>query len=255
MNLFEQTFIKHRQFALKNKLNEAMSSAEAVEIFKKFGIQDADTLSSDELKTKYKELSMKHHPDVGGKTEDMQDINNAYEVLQKRETRSGTIISKYAPYGWIITKEFDFNDDDDHTDSMEYELLKLCFKSKNQNIPFKYRHKKIPSTFTPKKIIGPRKIHPKIKELLSNVNPKDLKASGIASYYISNIHLFRLWDDDNIPLCEGYFINLDDTILKQLNLNSNLFNNNEGDPLEDYGYGAYGAVMMTIGEDDEPYIS
>lgn len=38
----------------------------------------------EELKKQYRELAVKHHPDMGGKTEDMQEINNEYDVLFER---------------------------------------------------------------------------------------------------------------------------------------------------------------------------
>jgi hypothetical protein len=37
----------------------------------------------DEVKRKYKELAMLHHPDKGGNTAIMQEINNEYEDIQK----------------------------------------------------------------------------------------------------------------------------------------------------------------------------
>jgi len=37
----------------------------------------------DEVKRKYKELAMIHHPDRGGCTATMQEINNEYEEIQK----------------------------------------------------------------------------------------------------------------------------------------------------------------------------
>lgn len=35
----------------------------------------------EDLKKQYKRLAMEHHPDMGGKTEDMQEINSEYERL------------------------------------------------------------------------------------------------------------------------------------------------------------------------------
>lgn len=35
----------------------------------------------EELKKQYKQLAMEHHPDRGGSTEAMQEINNEYDVL------------------------------------------------------------------------------------------------------------------------------------------------------------------------------
>jgi hypothetical protein len=40
-------------------------------------------LNLDEVKKKYKELAMLHHPDRGGSTAIMQDINNEYESIVK----------------------------------------------------------------------------------------------------------------------------------------------------------------------------
>lgn len=35
----------------------------------------------EQLKAEYKKLAMKHHPDRGGNTSDMQEINNEYDIL------------------------------------------------------------------------------------------------------------------------------------------------------------------------------
>jgi len=35
------------------------------------------------LKKAYKQLVKSHHPDVGGKTTDMQEINNEYDIYFK----------------------------------------------------------------------------------------------------------------------------------------------------------------------------
>lgn len=35
----------------------------------------------EELKQQYKKLALKHHPDLGGNTADMQEINNEYDKL------------------------------------------------------------------------------------------------------------------------------------------------------------------------------
>lgn len=37
----------------------------------------------DELRTTYRKLALLHHPDIGGKTIDMQEINHEYELLSK----------------------------------------------------------------------------------------------------------------------------------------------------------------------------
>lgn len=43
-----------------------------------------DVRTIEELKAQYKKLAFEHHPDRGGKTEDMQQINNEYDELLKR---------------------------------------------------------------------------------------------------------------------------------------------------------------------------
>ena len=55
--------------------------------------------SIEELKRQYKTLAFKHHPDRGGKVEDMQRINAEYDELYKRvknihETADGKTYEK-----------------------------------------------------------------------------------------------------------------------------------------------------------------
>lgn len=38
----------------------------------------------EELKKQYKHLALKHHPDLGGSTADMQEINREYDILFER---------------------------------------------------------------------------------------------------------------------------------------------------------------------------
>jgi len=42
-----------------------------------------DCISLDEVKKRYKELALKHHPDQGGETAMMQQINAEYESILK----------------------------------------------------------------------------------------------------------------------------------------------------------------------------
>lgn len=46
-----------------------------------FGI--SGSISSDELKKKYKQLAIQNHPDKGGSVAKMQDVNQAFEMLSK----------------------------------------------------------------------------------------------------------------------------------------------------------------------------
>lgn len=41
------------------------------------------TINENQLKQKYRELALKHHPDVGGDTEQFKKINSSYELLSK----------------------------------------------------------------------------------------------------------------------------------------------------------------------------
>lgn len=74
----------------------------------------------EDLHTQYKKLAMKHHPDRGGSTEDMQQINAEYEQLLKevgtrRRNRDGETYEKadYNPaadrFREIIDKIINFN--------------------------------------------------------------------------------------------------------------------------------------------------
>lgn len=44
----------------------------------------------EELKKQYKQLAIKHHPDMGGSTQDMQEINAEYEMWFKKFTTEET---------------------------------------------------------------------------------------------------------------------------------------------------------------------
>ena len=44
-----------------------------------------------ELKAAYRKASSKYHPDKGGSTEDMQKVNNSYELLQKSVGAVGSL--------------------------------------------------------------------------------------------------------------------------------------------------------------------
>ena len=45
---------------------------------------DFSGLTVEQIKIKYKQLAMKHHPDLGGDLETMKILNNAYEEALKR---------------------------------------------------------------------------------------------------------------------------------------------------------------------------
>lgn len=47
----------------------------------------------DELRTVYRQLALLHHPDRGGSTSDMQEINNEYDILSKKLINGNTSFS------------------------------------------------------------------------------------------------------------------------------------------------------------------
>jgi hypothetical protein len=53
-----------------------------------------DVKTLDELRSMYRKLALLHHPDRGGSTSDMQEINNEYDILSKRLIHSNTVFSK-----------------------------------------------------------------------------------------------------------------------------------------------------------------
>ncbi len=57
-----------------------MSSEQANSVFRYYGVVPASDLTV--LKTQFRDLAQKHHPDRGGSTESMQEINAAYEMLK-----------------------------------------------------------------------------------------------------------------------------------------------------------------------------
>ena len=66
----------------RKQLREEMSSSEAVEIFRKYGVKDVGSMDVEQLKVAFKQLAKKYHPDIGGDPLVMRDINAAYDVLK-----------------------------------------------------------------------------------------------------------------------------------------------------------------------------
>lgn len=60
-----------------------MSRADAARIFNFYGVHRAEAMSIDNLKHVWRVLSMRHHPDRGGRPDAMSEINAAYQELRK----------------------------------------------------------------------------------------------------------------------------------------------------------------------------
>lgn len=73
---------------LKDILLEGMTPDVANTIFSKFGVPNASEMEKGALKKYYIALVKKHHPDRGGKEENMRYINAAYDVLKTAEPPS-----------------------------------------------------------------------------------------------------------------------------------------------------------------------
>jgi curved DNA-binding protein CbpA len=129
----DDVFKKHKRYLFESLgLNEIirMSREEALKIFSKFGISNAASLSPDELKKNYRKLATIHHPDRGGKKDDMIDINNAYEVLSSAPKNTSTPMG--SDYDYDVKKDdaddkdyyanyapnYDDDDDDDVGDNV-----------------------------------------------------------------------------------------------------------------------------------------
>jgi hypothetical protein len=65
------------------QLKEAeITTYDADDIFAKHGVKGASLMNPEQLKAAYKKLAVQHHPDRGGNTEVMKDINAAYDSLK-----------------------------------------------------------------------------------------------------------------------------------------------------------------------------
>ena len=73
-----------RQYKIDDFLIE-MSSSEAEQILGLSG-----SYSAAQVKSSYRKMSLKHHPDRGGSTEMMKKVNAAYEMLKKGSSSSSS---------------------------------------------------------------------------------------------------------------------------------------------------------------------
>lgn len=99
---------------------------EAVKIFKQYGVSNPNKLSPSELKSEYKKLAVKYHPDKpGGNTQDFQKIGAAYEVLklgppsssQSNTNRSSTNQSSQSNTNRSSTNQSSQSNSQSHHDS------------------------------------------------------------------------------------------------------------------------------------------
>src|SRR3712207_5953220 len=75
----------------------AMSREAAERILRRHGL-DAAGLAPDELKRRWQELARRHHPDLGGDTRAMQEINAAYLFLKPQAApAAGVRATRSAP--------------------------------------------------------------------------------------------------------------------------------------------------------------
>ena len=91
----------------KNIVLEGMSVDDAEAIFLQHGVMGASQMDKGELKSVYRTLALRNHPDNGGDTEDMQWLNAAYEVLRDApitDLEPATFSPADAWYGRTIPK-------------------------------------------------------------------------------------------------------------------------------------------------------
>lgn len=78
-----KTFKSFKDFIL-----EQMTPEQAHSVFSKFGINSRGK-DPEELKSHYKKLISKHHPDRGGNVADAQEINSAWDTLKNAKSSLG----------------------------------------------------------------------------------------------------------------------------------------------------------------------
>lgn len=83
---------------VKERLDRWLRSLELSDPWKTLGV--LPEISDVALRERYLALARQHHPDHGGKAEDMRRINEAYEkVLEQRERRRTAALMRSLPAG------------------------------------------------------------------------------------------------------------------------------------------------------------
>jgi hypothetical protein len=73
--------------AIKKKLEHFLEEVEGQDPYRVLGLSPAD--SSEEIKSRYRQLALERHPDRGGSLEKMQELNRAYgRISSHRELTS-----------------------------------------------------------------------------------------------------------------------------------------------------------------------
>jgi len=67
---------------MKNLILEKLTINDALSIFRKYGVKNIAELNSEQRKEEWKKLCKIHHPDAGGSSTAMQEINAAYDTLK-----------------------------------------------------------------------------------------------------------------------------------------------------------------------------
>jgi len=107
--------------------------------------------SLEEVKRRYKELAMLHHPDRGGNTATMQDINNEYESIVKNSffefsTCSEEDQAEFIKYPDIINQIIGL-------EGIIIELIGNWIWISGNTYPYRSRLKQIGFYFAPKKVM------------------------------------------------------------------------------------------------------
>jgi hypothetical protein len=126
----------------KDILLEAMKPNVANTIFAKFGVRNASVLDTGTLRKYYMALVKKHHPDKGGKDEDMRWINAAYDVLSLNAKNVTDV--KLKPEDKIVNIEFrDIATKEvlDMGQCNRYEYLEICRIINEQGMPLQPKPK------------------------------------------------------------------------------------------------------------------
>lgn len=71
----------HFQTAKRPTFEEVLRSCNVLQV------RDVESLTAKELKERYRELTLQHHPDAGGTADKMRDVSQAFDVLQTLSSR------------------------------------------------------------------------------------------------------------------------------------------------------------------------